>query len=41
MYLLKLQETANCVCNVFSFVSLNNVQYLSPDRLGKHINKPQ
>lgn len=41
MFLLQLQEMANCVGNVFSFVSFNNVQYLSSDGLGKHINKPQ
>lgn len=32
---------ANYVCNGFSFVSLNNVQYLSPDGLHKRTNKPQ
>lgn len=41
MYLLKWQEIANCVCNVSGFVSLTNVQYLSPDQLGKYVNKPQ
>lgn len=41
MFLLKLQEMANSVGNVFRFFSLNNVQYLAPDGLGKHINKPQ